>query len=147
MNSRETAKERKKLANNRQQLIEAIKRIMEEEVRDEVTENTLNRAEEVLDAARDYLAYVTPQFKNEDIMRLMYRLTNSVDDSADRKVLCGLTLGVVMGLCKFTVDSAKSLSNALQPMLLANDSEVFKATMAKLIMAAYIEAKATASSF
>lgn len=135
------------MTEERQQLIMTLQRIINEQQIEGLSTSIVNRTEEVIDAAKDYMFYITPRFANEEIGKLMYRLTNSPDESNDRKVLCGLTLGVLMGVCKFTNESSERLIAAFHEMLLSEDQPILQTSIVTMIRQSYLETKETSNVF
>lgn len=135
------------MTDERQQLIQDITNSMAENVINNDQLDLKLKSDEVIEAAYDYMQFITPAFKNEEISKLMYRLTNSPDESYERKVLCGLTLAVIIGAYKFTDESAERLISAYYEMLLAEDTPEQQSSIIKLMQEVYLKTKAMNNIF
>lgn len=98
-------------------------------------------AEEIIEAASAYSKFLSPQLSNDDIGKLMFRLTNFKDAPYERIVLCGLTLAVIMGQRRFTANSASQLTGAyIQSEFTAEDT-VERTSVIQMMKEVYLQAK------
>lgn len=98
-------------------------------------------AEEVIEAASAYSEFLSPQLSNDDIGKLMFRLTNFKDAPYERIVLCGLTLAVIMGQRRLTANSASQLTGAyIQSEFTAEDTAE-RSSVIQMMRDVYLQAK------
>lgn len=124
-----------------EQMVQEIKAIVDLYAMQDAKLKLVNLAEEVIEAASAYSEFLTPQLSNDDIGKLMFRLTNFKDAPYERIALCGLTLAVIMGQKRLTANSASQLTGAyIQSEFTAEDTAE-RSSVIQMMRDVYLQAK------
>ncbi|MBQ0139497.1 MAG: hypothetical protein KBT36_09385 [Kurthia sp.] len=123
-----------------QRLIKDIEQIISTYASETVKEELVTRSEEIVEAAQAYMTFISPEFTNDDIGKLMFRLTNNCD-TYTRKALSGMTLAVIMGMNRFTQDTAGRLTGSFIQMVVGSVDSPARTSIILLMRDIYSAAK------
>lgn len=96
--------------------------------------------EEIVPVAKEYMSFISTDYTNDDIGKLMFRLTNKANDY-NKKILSGMTLGIIMGVSKFTDNTAGRLTGSFIEMVFGSADSEERTSAILIIRDTYIFAK------
>lgn len=121
-------------------LIQAIEKIISTYASETVKEELVLQSEAIIEAAKDYTALLSTNFTNDDIGKLMFRLTNNCD-TYSRKALSGMTLAIIMGKNNFTQNTAGRLTGSYIQMVVGSTDSPARTSIILMIRDLYTAAK------
>lgn len=117
--------------------IAQLQQVIQTYVMDGEKEDLLSYGNEIIEAAEAYMALLSPEFTNNDIGKLLFRLTNNCD-TYRRKVLSGLTLAYIMGTNHFTQDTASRLTGSFVQMVFGSIDSAERTSVILMMRDSYV---------